>query len=319
MILFFNVLVTDTRFSQGFTNRVDRLDLFKHALASYARIDRITEVIVWAELEGRHKEREQELHDHVRALFLHVPCVVNSLSPCTQHGWQLWLNRTPLLTTAQPILYMGNDDHVFIDTDTDVLYEGLDLWAKEPADQLNTIHITSWTEAISTVYGLNEYTRKGRYWVADMLYPDACQIVNSLFFRHVFFDLQMGDTYMRRTDPMLTNWYPHLGDNVFPRTSALHPKVRTFIPLREQVRHFDAYPHVAVSFADVPQLTIPPAPPLSPEAYSAAHRRAMTAPHTRGFQDPRPRGNRALHYRHVPDHERLPLDEETLLAGLPCS
>jgi hypothetical protein len=220
---------------------------------------------------------------------------------------------------------MGNDDHVFIDRDTDVLYEGLDLWAREPADQINTIHISSWTEAISTIWGLNDYTRVGRYWVTDMLYPDACQIVNSTFFRHVFFDLQMGDTYMRRTDPFLTNWYPHLGDYAFSSKTD-HPKVKMFTPLREQVRHFDAYPHVNVSFEDCPQLTLPNGQmsnilDVKPDnvqyiGHLEAHRRAMTAPHTRGFQDPRPRGKPSDHYRHTPDGERLPLDEETLKIGL---
>ena len=320
MILFVNVLVTDQRFSQGFTNRYDRLDIFKCQLASFARIDRIDEVIIYCELAESHRSRLRELKDFVNGLFPYrVPIFFHCHSPSSQRDWQQALEESQLLDTEKPVLYMGNDDHVFIDRDTDVLYEGLDLWAKEPADQINTIHISSWTEAISTIWGFNDYTRVGRYWVTDMLYPDACQIVNATFFKHVFFDLQMGDTYMRRTDPFLTNWYPHLGDYAFSSKTD-HPKVKMFTPLREQVRHFDAYPHVAVSFEDCPQLTMSNILDIKPDNVQyivryEAHRRAMTAPHTRGFQDPRPRGKPSDRYRHVPDNERLPLDEETIQIG----
>ena len=255
MHLLFNVLITDKRFSHGGLNRVDRLDLFKYTLASYACIDRITDVTIYCELEGGYKGRVGELMDYLDTLFPRGYSYQNH-SPSNQREWQAALEGSTLLTTDQPILYFGNDDHVFIDFDLSVLYEGLDLMAKEPANQINTIHISSWTEAISTVYGLGEFSTVGRYWVTDQLYPDAIQIVNSAFFRHVFFDLEMGDAPMRRTDQFLHNWYPYLGDYRFP-SKVPHPPVKMFVPLRELVRHFDGYVHVGVSTEDCPMLSIP--------------------------------------------------------------
>lgn len=256
MILFYNVLVTDRRASASGLNRADRLDVFKYALASLACIDRITEVIIFYEMEGSYKAKYDELEGYVREIFAGKPISFYRRSPSNQKEWQTALVEVGLLLTSKPILYMGNDDHVFIDYDLEVLNEGLDLMAAEPKDQINTIHISSWTEAISTTWGINSYTRVGRYWVSDLLYPDACQIVNSLYFKHFFFDLSLGNDYMRRTDEILTNWYPYLGDYKYPSVTP-HPVVKTFIPLRELVRHFDAYWHINVPLQSCPMLSIP--------------------------------------------------------------
>jgi len=256
MILFFNVLVTNRRASASGLNRVDRLDLFKYALASYACIDRTTEVIIYCQLGDEYKERWLELTKWIEELFPNKPVRLYPHSPANQLEWQAALVESKLLETSLPILYMGNDDHVFIDYDLDVLYEGLDLMAQEPADQINTLHFSSWTEGVSTIFGLNDFRRVGRYWEAELMYVDACQIVNSLYFEHIFFDLEMGGTYMRRTDNVQTNWYPYLGDYAFPSKKP-HPPVKTFLPLRELVRHFDAYWHINVPLENCPMLDIP--------------------------------------------------------------
>lgn len=257
MILLYNVLITDNRASASGMNRVDRLDLFKYALASFACIGRIRRVILYVQLDGRYAEREVELRDYANTLFPHTPVEYYPHSPASQSEWQKALEGSPVMTTDGPILYSGNDDHVFIDHDETVLYEGLDLMAAEPKEHINTLHFTSWTEAISTVFQLGDFKRVGRYWVTDQLYPDAIQIVNQTFFRHVVFDLDWGGAYFRRTDPFLTNWYPLLGDYAFG-SKVPHPPVRKFVPLRELVRHFDAYHHVRVSFENCPMLDIPP-------------------------------------------------------------
>lgn len=258
MILFYNVFITNARYSVGGLNRVDRLDLFKYCLASFSCIDRVTEVIIYCELDAPYKPRWQELKDYIETVFAGKRVLLYDFSPVTQPEWQIELRKHPVLTEGPaPIIYLGNDDHIFIDCDLDVLYEGVDLMSREPQSQINTLHFSSWVEAISTVYSLGEFTQVGRYWVADMLYPDAVQVVNSTFFKHVFFDLQMGDAKMRRTDPFLHNWWPYLGDYFFP-SSVPHPEVKTFLPLRELVRHFDAYVHVECPLHYCPGLEIPP-------------------------------------------------------------
>ena len=324
LILFVNVLVTDQRASAGGMNRADRLDIFKYTLASYAKIDRIKNVIIYCQLDGSYQSREKELRDYIDNIFYFSTVRYHNYSPSNQTQWVEALLSSPLLTTSSPILYLGNDDHVFIDYDTDVLYEGLDLMAKEPTNQINTLHCSSWTEAISTVYGLNDYIPNGRYWKASLLYSDAIQIVNSTFFNHIFMDLEIGNDYMRRTDNILTNWYPTLGDYKYS-SRAQHPIVQTFIPLRELVRHFDAYWHIGVPFEYVPMLTIPDGffsvdykrDFLSAQEYNGAHRRAMIAPHKRGYQRPgvRVAANSFNKYRYVADDIELPLLEEVIQIG----
>jgi len=347
MILFFNVLVTDVRASAGGMNRVDRLDLFKYALTSYSCITSITRAIIFCELGGSYKSRERKLIDYLGTIFPNTPVEYYAESPSNQVEWKIVLDNSPLLTTSEPILYMGNDDHIFIDSDLDVLNEGLALFANEPLDQINTIVISSWTEAISTIYGLNDFQQVGRYWKTEMLYPDACQIVNSTFFKHVFFDLDMGNDYMRRTDNFLTNWYPTLGDYRYP-SKAAHPKVCMFVPLREQVRHFDAYWHIGVPFEYCPKLEIPkgffegeihinqqrgiaplfwmdriqnvdyPCYDLESclKTVNETHRRAMIAPHNRMYQNPSARtpARKENKWRDLGNGE-LPLEQKYIEAG----
>lgn len=325
LILFVNVLVTDTRASAGGMNRADRLDVFKYTLASYACIDRITSVIVYCQLDGAYRSREGELRDYINTVFPRLAVEYHAHSPSTQAEWMQELERCGLLTASSPILYLGNDDHVFIDHDTEMLYEGLDLMAQEPFHQINTIHISSWTEAISTVYGLNDYILRSRYWEASLLYSDAIQIVNSTFFRHLFGDLSMGSDYMRRTDNVLTNWFPTLGDYRYP-SAVPHPPVKTFVPLRELVRHFDAYWHIGVPFEYVPMLSIPEdffnkgyqCKVSSPVESNLAHRRAMIAPHNRGYQRPgvRVAAQPSIKHRFIADGVELPLDEATIQIGM---
>lgn len=262
MILFSNNIITDVRASVGGMNRVDRLDLFKYTLASYSCIPAITEVIVCCELAGSYVSRAQDLREYVNLLFPARKVTFRSESPSTQTLWRQVLTETGLVESAQPILYLGNDDHVFIDYDLEWLNEGLALMAAQPESQINTLHISSWPEAISTMYGLNQYvtTPSGHFWEAELFYVDSIQIVNAEYFRHIFFDLDLGDAYVRRTDAILTNWYPYLGDYAFPLVSGseVHPVVRTFVPLREMVRHFDSYWHVEMSLKDCPLLSVPP-------------------------------------------------------------
>jgi len=318
MILFFNVLVTDRRASVGGLNRFDRLDIFKYALYSFSKIG-LTDVIIYCQLEGAYLAREQELKDFIYKTFC-GGCKISysSHSPANQAEWQAMLKNSPLLTTDKPIIYSGNDDHIFIDYDTEVFYEGVDLFNSEPADQINTIHISSWTEAISTVYGLNDFDTVGRYWTTELLYSDAIQVVNSTFFKHIFFDLNMGNDYMRRTDNFLTNWYPYLGNFAYP-SSVPHPKVKTFIPLREQVRHFDSYWHIGVSDDDCPKLEIPTGFKIKeeePAIYNLAHRKAILAPHNREYQRPGVRAPavRTVKYRDF-GNGVLPLPEKYVTAG----
>lgn len=258
MILFFNVLITNNRNSGP--NRVDRLNLFKYTLSSYACIDKITDVIIYAELDGDYKSKEGQLRDYINLIFSDKKVQYYNFSPSIQSEWQKALENSILLTTKEPILYSGNDDHIFTDYELNGLYEGLEMLKQEPQDQINSLHFTSWPESISLIYNFSKrgvpFKHRGLYWESDMLIADAIQIVNSTFFKYVFFELDMGDAFVRRTDKILSGWYPVLGGHRFPAKKE-HPKVKRFTPLREMGRHFDSYFHIHLPFSHCPPLTIP--------------------------------------------------------------
>lgn len=256
MILFINVFVTNQRASNGGLNRYDRLDIFKYCLSSFSSIDRIDEIIIYCELSPDYKHREPELRDYIDVIFNNKNIQFFNYSLTNQLEWQKAIFNSTILTTSKPILYSGNDDHIFIDYNLNVLYEGIELLKLESESQINTIHITSWTEGVSTIYNLNEFSLVGSYWKSPLLYPDAIQIVNKTFFQHFFFNLDLRGDFVRRTDWILENWYPFLGGYKY-ESKTDHPKVQTFLPLRELVRHFDAYFHISVPLSYCPLLKIP--------------------------------------------------------------
>lgn len=268
MILFFNVLITNHRITGP--NSCDRLDLFKYSLSSYSCIDIIKHVIIYCELDPSYKHREQELKEYIDLIFKGKNISFNNYSPCNQEQWQKALRRrggfsggrgadqdSNILYTTEPILYSGNDDHVFIDYDLTSIYEGIKLLKNEPDDQINSIGISHWPEGIGHVYPRG-FIDRGIFWEREHLCPMAIRITNNKFFEHLFFNLQLGDGHFRRTDHLLTNVYPDLGYFAFPSIKS-NPKVKTFLPIKgEMIRHFDAYSeHAHIPFEICPPLKIP--------------------------------------------------------------
>jgi len=257
MTLFFNVFITGNRHTGP--NRVDRVDLFKYALSSYATINRITDVIIYCQLDTQYQHREQELRDFINNRFCHATNVsYYNFSPDNQAKWQEALLKSPCLNEDEITIYGGNDDHIFTDYTTEGLYEGIALMEKEPKDQITTLHFSSWPEAISTIHYNFPYTRPTNLYLRSEAWCElAMQVVNSTYFKHIFFNLNMGDNFVRRTDTINSGgWYPLLGGFKHP-SKVPHPKAVQFVPLREMGRHFDSYFHVGMPYSNCPPLTLP--------------------------------------------------------------
>jgi hypothetical protein len=255
MYLFVNNIITDNR-NTG-PNRFDRLDIFKYSLASLACIDIITHAIIYAELDGSYSGRESELRTFLDEIFPNAKVEYYNSSPSNQTEWRKVLENSPVLEKDAITFYDGNDDHIFLDYELAGLYEGIELLKKEPQEQINTIHISSWPEAISTLYygtvsgGPREEPSK-LYWSYHNYCEIAMQVVNSTFFKHIFLESVFGDTFARRTDTMFSGW----GGYKYPTTTP-HPPIKMFVPLREMMRHFEAYWHVGVSEDICPRLIVP--------------------------------------------------------------
>ena len=153
---------------------------------------------------------------------------------------------------------MGNDDHAFIDYDLEFLEDGIKNLSLENKEWMLSYFISCFPETISTLYGRNEYEIKGKCITSNIIQPAACQIFNRSFLKFFFFDSDLGDIPMRRTDHLLCNWYPTYNKLKFPIKSGINiPPVKTYGPLREMVKHFDAYTHVGVPLEICPKMYIP--------------------------------------------------------------
>ena len=69
------------------------------------------------------------------------------------------------------------------------------------------------------------------------------KIINKGLLKYWWFENDYGDAILRRTDD--------------PVNDVVSPEIKTIIPYREQVRHFDGYGHVGINPNECPPLFIP--------------------------------------------------------------
>ena len=149
------------------------------------------------------------------------------------------------------VWFCCNDDHIFIDYETDLL-DRIQLKLLELASRHEYVacYLSHWPEML--VYGRTppRYTKIGvieenrDYFVTLWQNYDSMQIVNTNLLRYWWFEHDYGDTWMPRTDSFENN--------------VVNPDTACIIPYREMVRHFDGYSHSLININICPPLFIPP-------------------------------------------------------------
>ena len=247
MILFLNVFITNkflTYYYRGLLPSFNRLDVFKYSLASLSVI-KWSRVIIYYELDTIYENRRSELDEYIQDLF-DQPVVFNYRNTQQSH-WQKAMEE--LFSLEDDLVwFLCNDDHIFIDYETSLLYrieaKLKKMSAKYPYVSCNFSH---WPEYL--YMGSKYYSSEGTiecsedYCVRILSTNNSIQIVNKNWLRYVWFEHDYGDAFLPRTD-----WrkYP-----------VKFPPAACIIPYREMVRHFDGYSHVGLDINACPPLFIP--------------------------------------------------------------
>lgn len=219
-----------------------RSDVFRYMLSSLSVIP-FSKVYIFFELDFDLISHQSIILEETSRLFPRANIAPRRL--LTIGEWKSFLIEERLCDAPTPILYCGNDDHIFIDFDLKCLQACLQAYHKLSAlNPLRSIIYSHYIEANAT-WSNQIYDDPFCSAIVHGEGHDSIQIVSPNLLRRWFFDETAelpNDTIIRRAEDI-----PHK----LPATSILLIR-----PKRELFRHLDGYSHVGLNTV-LPPIDIP--------------------------------------------------------------
>ena len=249
MILLFNVKITSHGLSYYHRNnwlpKSNRLDIFKYCLASYtALLPVLSKCLFYIQLDPEFADRKEELekfiHENFPADKIHLFWYRNNHTK----DWRSLCDEY-FQDPNELIWFAGNDDHIFIDYNLDLVRAGMQTLKEDP-DPLSVIYYSHWPEQMRMSQHYNgQLTEDGNFIKFTWRTFDAIRILKVERFRRYWIETDFGDELVFRTD---TLWH-----------AGVEMTGPVYAPTREMVRHYDGYSHVSSHIINlVPPLFIPP-------------------------------------------------------------
>jgi hypothetical protein len=249
MILLFNVKITSQGLSYYHRNnwlpKSDRLDIFKYCLASYtALLPVFSKCLFFIQLDPEFANRKLELEQFITEHFPQDKLELFWYRNNYTRDWRELCDRY-FTDPKELIWFAGNDDHIFIDYDLDVVRAGIELLNADP-DPLSAIYYSHWPEQMRlSLHHQGQLTADKNYIKFTWRTFDAIRIIKTERFRRYWFETNFGDEIVFRTD---TLWH-----------AGVQMTGPVYAPTRELVRHYDGYSHVSPQIINLaPPLFIPP-------------------------------------------------------------
>ena len=268
MVLLFNVYITPSKgnqfvvFDRGNLKSNNKIDVTKYTLSSLASAYPWSKVIINVELDSNHynKKDNNNLYNFIIKEFKNTEIVYSSKRCELQKDWQNLYNEI----NSDLIFYLGNHDHVFIDSDNSYLKELTEIAKKYKNSTIITSHFPEnirWAKCgyielnesqpkkLNTNYKIND-----NHISYEGICIDSLNIITKSLYYDWFFTGNWGDEIkLPRTDGIggvdLIKIKNHLGINL--------PQQKIIIPYKEQLRHFDGYMHQRITNDICPSLAIP--------------------------------------------------------------
>jgi|TARA_R110000782_G_scaffold153248_1_gene245743 hypothetical protein len=268
MVLLFNVFLTVSKANQnviydrGNLPNNSKLDITKYSLASLAKAYPWSKAIINIELDSNcySEEDNKNVYDFITKEFKDIEFVYSSKRCELQKEWQALYN----VINSDLIFYLGNHDHIFIDSDNSYLKDLVKIAKKYKNSTIVTSHFPEnirWAK--SGYIELNETTPRklnngykinDNYLSYEGICIDSLNIITKSLYYDWFFTGNWGDEVkLPRTDGIggidLLKIRNYLGVNLPPQ--------KIIIPYKEQLRHFDGYMHQRITNDTCPSLTVP--------------------------------------------------------------
>ena len=247
MILLFNVKITSQGLSyyhrSPWLPQYDRMDIFKYCLASYtALLPLLSKCLFYIQVEPEFEHRRAELEEYIYTIF---PKDQLELNWHRINYTRDWRKLSEQFDDNDLIWFAGNDDHIFIDYDLDVVRAGIKVLNEDP-DPYSVIYYSHWPEQMRlSLHHNGELTKDKNYIKFTWRTFDAIRIMKGARFKRYWQDNDYGDEVVFRTDTLWHKGYQLTGP--------------VYAPTRELVRHYDGSSHVSPHIINVaPPLVIPP-------------------------------------------------------------
>lgn len=247
MIILKSVKVTDHRL--GTYHRAEwypdsgRFDIFKYCLASHAALEPVVDKFVFYIDLAELSPRREELYAYMLSIFPAAKLEVHWNRLNTTREWREAAEQ--FTDDNELIWYSGNDDHIFIDHNLDMIRAAIDTLNADP-DPMAIMYYSHFPEQMrnSLRWG-GELTPDGNFIKFHWENYDAIHLMKAGRFKRYWFDTDCGNDVVYRSD-FLGQYGLSIQHNVYS-------------PTRELVRHYDGYSHVGLGCVNVaPPLYIPP-------------------------------------------------------------
>ena len=247
-------------------HRYPRVDVFRYALESYANLTIITRAFLYVELDKNTvRANADEIHQLAVALFGSRLKVFRPWRIITQAGWRTEVGRWETFGETDRfgrlpsnVLFLQNDDHVFIDHDEDVLREGVRRLCTD-STRFKTLMLSHWGEAIGLARKFQQPLLRGSFIVSRLTLLDAVQVFSREYLNFALVELPWRTAIMTRIDNLIRQVAVY-GNRSAHRTAhySTESGLQSFyVPLRELCRKFDGYGQAGVSNVSVPRLVLP--------------------------------------------------------------
>ena len=270
MVLLFNVYLTAQPANQslnlvrGNLTQHSKLDVTKYSLASLAVAYPWKRAIINVEIAPEYSSQVdlQEFELYVKDLFKHTDLCFSTRRNLQQRDW---INTYDLLNDDL-ILYLGNHDHIFVDSTNDYFIKLVDH-VRENLSSNPSIAISHWPENIrwakSGYIELNEhYPRQmnQQYVIGELSlqYSTACidslLVITKQTYKEWFLEDVWGSGV---TIPRTEGIGQHSILTIKSSRGKSLSKQTMHVPYRELFRHFDGYMHQLIDNNTCPSLSIP--------------------------------------------------------------
>ena len=253
MIVLMNVKITDIRVGYPYDMgrgpwipKSNRFDIFKYCLASYSVMDPlVTKYYFYITLEDHFAERRDELEEYIRDLFPEEKLVLNWNRNNYTSDWRK-VCEDHLHDDDQIMWFAGNDDHIFMDYNLDMVESAIKTLQAE-SDPLAVVYYSHWPEQVRMSHILGGTpTEDGNFIKFNWDNFDGIHMFKVARFKRYWYDADYGKDMVFRPDD-LHNHYRYTLPSVY------------YAPTREMVRHYDGYVHTGTEVTNhAPALFIPP-------------------------------------------------------------
>jgi hypothetical protein len=149
----------------------------------------------------------------------------------------------------ESVWFMQNDDHIFIDFNTDIVVEGLKHLEADNTRH-KSIYLSHWPEILKLSGKQETPVLVNNYIKFHLSLLDSIQIFNLQFLYDIFVYYTWKNQNHCRIDSILNELCNNPAiDNPLSQT--------IYVPLREVCRHFDGYDHVRMDSNSCPKLELP--------------------------------------------------------------